>query len=143
MTIEFIGMIHHRHAPEIHPQANLGLDRGAAGLTGARGNTSSLVGTPRQLGEALVDYHDLGVTTFLIRDFDPLDDMIGYGRDLLPLTKQLIPGARMIDSPSLCSAPRVMAGPRVKRPRTARRWSVSTVTASGMSAQRWATPVAA
>ena len=32
----------------------------------------------------------LGVTTFLIRGFDPLVDNIEYGRSLLPLTKQLI-----------------------------------------------------
>jgi alkanesulfonate monooxygenase len=63
---------------------------GAALLTGARGNTTSLVGTPRQVAEALLDYYDLGVTTFLIRGFDPLDDAIDYGRDLLPLTKRLI-----------------------------------------------------
>jgi alkanesulfonate monooxygenase len=30
------------------------------------------------------------VTTFLIRGFNPLADNIAYGRDLLPLTKQLI-----------------------------------------------------
>ena len=34
---------------------------GAARLTGARGNTTSLVGTPLQVAEALCDYHDLGV----------------------------------------------------------------------------------
>ena len=63
---------------------------GAALLTGARGNTTSLVGTPQQVAEALVDYYDLGVTTFLIRGFDPLDDAIEYGRSLLPLTRELI-----------------------------------------------------
>jgi alkanesulfonate monooxygenase len=63
---------------------------GAALLTGARGNTTSLVGTPHQVAEALCDYHDLGVTTFLIRGFDPLDDAIEYGRSLLPLTRQMI-----------------------------------------------------
>jgi alkanesulfonate monooxygenase len=63
---------------------------GAALLTGARGNTTSLVGTPAQVAEAMADYHDLGVTTFLIRGFDPLDDNIEYGRSLLPLTRKLI-----------------------------------------------------
>ena len=63
---------------------------GAALLTGARGNTTSLVGTPHQVAEALRDYYDLGVTTFLIRGFDPLEDAIEYGRSLLPLTRQLI-----------------------------------------------------
>ena len=59
-------------------------------VTGARGNTTSLVGTPLQVAEALCDYYDLGVTTFLIRGFDPLDDAIEYGRTLLPLTRELI-----------------------------------------------------
>jgi len=63
---------------------------GAALATGARGNTTSLVGTPEQVAEALCDYYDLGVTTFLIRGFDPLEDNIDYGRHLLPLTKKLI-----------------------------------------------------
>jgi alkanesulfonate monooxygenase len=63
---------------------------GAALLTGASGNSTSLVGTPQQVAEALVEYYDLGVTTFLIRGFNPLADNIVYGRDLLPLTKKLI-----------------------------------------------------
>lgn len=52
--------------------------------TGARGNTTALVGTPRQVAEAFLDYHAFGVTTFLIRGFDPLEDAIQYGRALLP-----------------------------------------------------------
>ncbi len=63
---------------------------GAALLTGGRGNTTSLVGTPEQVAEALVDYYDLGVTTFLIRGFDPLEDNVDYGRHLLPLTRKSI-----------------------------------------------------
>jgi alkanesulfonate monooxygenase len=58
--------------------------------TGARGNTTALVGTPRQVAEAFLDYHALGVTTFLIRGFDPLEDAAEYGRELLPLTKRLL-----------------------------------------------------
>jgi alkanesulfonate monooxygenase len=34
--------------------------------------------------------HDLGITTFLIRGFDLLEDATGYGRDLLSLTRDLI-----------------------------------------------------
>lgn len=62
----------------------------AAALTGAAGNSTSLVGTPEQVADALLDYHDLGITTFLIRGFDPLDDVIDYGRTLLPATRKLI-----------------------------------------------------
>src|SRR4051794_28423001 len=39
---------------------------GAAALTGAAGNSTGLVGTPDQVAEAMLDYYDLGVTTFLI-----------------------------------------------------------------------------
>ena len=63
---------------------------GVAALTGAAGNSTGLVGTPEQVAEALLDYYDLGVTTFLIRGFDPLDDAIGYGRDLIPLVRELV-----------------------------------------------------
>jgi len=63
---------------------------GAALLTGARGNTTSLVGTPEQVAEAMCDYYDLGVTTFLIRGFDPLADNVEYGRSLLPLVRRMI-----------------------------------------------------
>jgi alkanesulfonate monooxygenase SsuD/methylene tetrahydromethanopterin reductase-like flavin-dependent oxidoreductase (luciferase family) len=49
------------------------------GLLGAQGNSTALVGTPEQVVDALLDYHDLGVTTFLIRGFDPLEDAIRYG----------------------------------------------------------------
>jgi alkanesulfonate monooxygenase len=58
--------------------------------TGARHNATALVGTPQQVAEALLDYYDLGVTNFLIRGFDPLEDAIDYGRELLPRTRALI-----------------------------------------------------
>ncbi len=61
-----------------------------AEATGARGNTTALVGTAEQVADALLDYYDLGITTFLIRGFDPLEDAIEYGRSLLPLTRQLV-----------------------------------------------------
>lgn len=63
---------------------------GVAAVTGASGNSTGLVGTPQQVAEALLDYYDLGVTTFLIRGFDPLDDAIAYGRDLIPLVRELV-----------------------------------------------------
>ncbi|AFY31740.1 LLM class flavin-dependent oxidoreductase [Calothrix sp. PCC 7507] len=58
-----------------------------AAATGAQGNTTALVGTPEQVAEALVDYYDAGVTTLLIRGFDPLQDAIEYGRDVIPLVR--------------------------------------------------------
>jgi len=60
---------------------------GIAGLLGAQGNSTALVGTPEQVADALLDYRDLGITTFLIRGFDPLADAVQYGRELLPLVR--------------------------------------------------------
>jgi alkanesulfonate monooxygenase len=61
-----------------------------AALTGAKGNSTALVGTPEQVADALLDYYDLGVSTFLIRGFDPLEDAIDYGKALIPLTRELV-----------------------------------------------------
>lgn len=58
--------------------------------TGGRSNSTALVGTPAQVAEALLDYHALGVTTFLIRGFDPLEDAVDYGRELIPRTRALV-----------------------------------------------------
>lgn len=61
-----------------------------AGLVGAKGNTTSLVGTPDQVADAMLDYYDLGISTFLIRGFDPITDAVAYGRDLLPRVRALV-----------------------------------------------------
>lgn len=71
------------------PRLDRRLWTGMAALTGARGNSTALVGTPEQVAEALIDYYDLGVTTFLIRGFEPYADAIDYGRSLIPLTREL------------------------------------------------------
>jgi hypothetical protein len=67
-----------------------------AEATGARGNTTALVGTPEQVADALLDYYDLGITTFLIRGFDPWEDAIAYGKSLLPVTRALVLSACVI-----------------------------------------------
>ncbi|HEY5724702.1 MAG TPA: LLM class flavin-dependent oxidoreductase [Methylomirabilota bacterium] len=58
-----------------------------AAAVGGAGNTTALVGTPEQVAESLLDYYDLGVTTLLIRGFDPLKDAEEYGRELIPLVR--------------------------------------------------------
>lgn len=63
---------------------------GIAALGGAQGNSTSLVGTPDQVADAMLDYYDLGITTFLVRGFDPLVDAIQYGRELLPRVRALV-----------------------------------------------------
>lgn len=55
-----------------------------AQAAGARGNTTCLVGTPAQVAEAMLEYYRLGVDSFLIRGFDPLNDAREYGRELIP-----------------------------------------------------------
>ncbi|MNS83167.1 hypothetical protein D3C72_1169430 [compost metagenome] len=40
------------------------------------------------MAEALLAYYDIGVTTFLIRGFDPLEDAIDYGRELIPRVRE-------------------------------------------------------
>jgi alkanesulfonate monooxygenase len=61
-----------------------------AEATGARGNTTALVGTPETVAEALLDYYKLGVETFLIRGFDPLNNAVRYGQELLPLVREKV-----------------------------------------------------
>jgi alkanesulfonate monooxygenase len=61
-----------------------------AAAVGAGANTTALVGTPEQVADALADYHALGVDTFLIRGFDPLEDAIDYGKALIPRVRELV-----------------------------------------------------
>jgi len=70
---------------EVHDRA---LWTPLAAATGAGGNSTALVGTPETVAQALLDYIDIGVTTILIRGYDPYDDAIDYGRYLLPLVRE-------------------------------------------------------
>jgi alkanesulfonate monooxygenase len=65
-----------------------------ARATGALGNTSCLVGTPEQVADAMLRYYTLGVESFLIRGFDPFNDTVEFGRELIPRLKA---GALEID----------------------------------------------
>jgi alkanesulfonate monooxygenase len=67
---------------------------GIARATGALGNTSCLVGTPEQVADAMLKYYTLGVDSFLIRGFDPFNDTVEFGRELIPRLKA---GAAEID----------------------------------------------
>jgi alkanesulfonate monooxygenase len=62
---------------------------GVAKEIGGRSNSTALVGTPAQVAQTLSEYYQLGVTTFLIRGFDPLEDAIDYGCELIPATREL------------------------------------------------------
>jgi alkanesulfonate monooxygenase len=77
-------------AAEQGPRLDKRLWTAVAREIGGRSNSTALVGTPEQVADALLDYYDLGVTTFLVRGFDPLEDAIDYGRELIPRTRQLV-----------------------------------------------------
>jgi alkanesulfonate monooxygenase len=59
-----------------------------AAATGAMGNSTALVGTAETVAEALLDYVDIGVNTLLIRGYDPYDDVVDWGRELIPRVRE-------------------------------------------------------
>jgi alkanesulfonate monooxygenase len=61
---------------------------GVTKLIGPGGNSTALVGTPRQVADALTAYRRAGIDTVLIRGFDPLDDVIDWGTELVPLLRE-------------------------------------------------------
>lgn len=54
--------------------------------TGAPGNSTALVGDPETVAQALLEYVDAGVSTLLIRGFDPYDDAVAY-RDVIDIVR--------------------------------------------------------
>ena len=70
-----------------------------AKVTGATGNSTALVGSYEQVAESLLDYVDLGVSTLLIRGFEPLADAYRYGR-LISLVRAGAAGARTVPVPA-------------------------------------------
>lgn len=102
------------HESERHDKV---LWTGVAKLVQGGYNSTALVGTPDQVSEALLDYYRLGIHSVLIRGFDPLNDAVEYGRELLPLTREKVAalsatekGAPDASRRSVC---RCCAGPRV------------------------------
>lgn len=59
-----------------------------AHLTGAAGNSTAVVGTPSQVADAMLRYVDLGVSTLLLKGFDPLEDAVEMGRELVPRLRE-------------------------------------------------------
>ena len=74
-------------AKEVHDTC---LYTALAEATGARGNSTALVGTPETVAEAMAAYYDLGATRLLIRGYDPLPDAIEYGEELIPRVRALV-----------------------------------------------------
>jgi alkanesulfonate monooxygenase len=61
---------------------------GTSTAIGGGTDSTSLVGTPDTVVAALLDYYDLGVTTFLNRGYDPLHDAIDYGRYVISAVRE-------------------------------------------------------
>jgi alkanesulfonate monooxygenase len=59
-----------------------------ASATGAAGASTALVGTPETVAAAILDYIDIGASLVSIRGYDNLNDLIDYGRYILPLVRQ-------------------------------------------------------
>ncbi len=71
---------------------------GIAGLVGGGHNSTALVGTAEQVADAVLDYYDLGIETFLFRGFDPLNDAVEYGRELLPLVRAKVAAREQLNA---------------------------------------------
>jgi alkanesulfonate monooxygenase len=61
-----------------------------AAATGARGNSTALVGTPDTVAKAMVEYYKLGATSLLIRGYNPRPDAVQYGKELIPKVRELV-----------------------------------------------------
>jgi alkanesulfonate monooxygenase len=59
-----------------------------ATAVGASHDSTALVGTTDTIVAALLDYYDIGVTTFLNRGYEPLYDAIDYGRWIIPAVRE-------------------------------------------------------
>jgi len=59
-----------------------------AGLVPFYGSSAmTLVGTPRDLADAFLEYKKIGVTQFIIAGWPKLDEMMIFGREVLPLVR--------------------------------------------------------
>ena len=61
-----------------------------AEATGARGNSTALVGAPDTVAKALLAYYKLGAGSLLIRGYEPLEDAEQYGAELIPIVRRLV-----------------------------------------------------
>ncbi len=60
-----------------------------AGLVPYYGSSAiTLVGTPEELAGAFLDYKRIGVTQFIIAGWPKLDEMLIFGREVLPLVRE-------------------------------------------------------
>ncbi|MFV0285407.1 MAG: LLM class flavin-dependent oxidoreductase [Demequina sp.] len=70
---------------EVHDRA---LWTATAAATHGSGAATALVGTPETVAAAILDYIDRGASIVSIRGYDTLNDVIDYGRHVLPLVRE-------------------------------------------------------
>jgi alkanesulfonate monooxygenase len=59
-----------------------------AGLVPYYGSSAiTLIGSPEELAEAFLDYKRIGVTQFIIAGWPKLEEMVRFGREVLPLVR--------------------------------------------------------
>jgi alkanesulfonate monooxygenase len=60
-----------------------------AGLVPFYGSSAmTLVGTPEELAEVFMEYKRIGVTQFIIAGWPKLDEMLIFGREVMPLVRR-------------------------------------------------------
>lgn len=62
---------------------------GISSLVHGNHNSTALVGTAEQVAQSIADYYDIGIQSVLIRGFDPLNDVVEYGQELIPTLRAL------------------------------------------------------
>ncbi|TFV98060.1 LLM class flavin-dependent oxidoreductase [Orlajensenia leifsoniae] len=75
-----------------------------ARLTGGRGNSNALVGSPETVTAALLDYIDLGVDIISARGYDFIDDTIDFGRYVIPLVRAEVAARDAASSAAVASS---------------------------------------
>ena len=48
----------------------------------------TLVGTPEELAEVFMEYKRIGVTQFIIAGWPKLEEMLIFGREVMPLVRR-------------------------------------------------------
>jgi alkanesulfonate monooxygenase len=49
----------------------------------------TLLGSPEELANIFLEYKRIGVTQFIIAGWPKLDEMVRFGRDVLPMVREL------------------------------------------------------
>lgn len=57
---------------------------------GQVGNSAPLVGTPETVADFLMEYVKLGASTLIMYGYDPIDDAVDFGRELIPRLRESI-----------------------------------------------------